>query len=102
MHSIVRSITSLGVAIVEITAKISSKNQITVPAEVRRRLGISASDTIAFVFTEKGTIEVQTPRFDLESILGSIPPLPGASPDFEREIEEATAEEIARLARRRS
>jgi AbrB family looped-hinge helix DNA binding protein len=101
MHSIVRSITSLGVAIVEITAKISSKNQITVPAEVRR-LGISASDTIAFVFTEKGTIEVQTPRFDLESILGSIPPLPGASPDFEREIEEATAEEIARLARRRS
>jgi bifunctional DNA-binding transcriptional regulator/antitoxin component of YhaV-PrlF toxin-antitoxin module len=86
---------------VEITAKISSKNQITVPAEVRR-LGVSASDTIAFVFTEKGTIEVQTPRFDLESILGSIPPLPGASPDFEREIEEATAEEIAHLARRRS
>jgi bifunctional DNA-binding transcriptional regulator/antitoxin component of YhaV-PrlF toxin-antitoxin module len=102
MHSIVRSIAYLGVAMFEITAKISSKNQITVLAEVRRRVGISASDTTAFVFTEKGTIEVQTPRFDLESILGSIPPLPGASPDFEREIEEATAEEIARLARRRS
>jgi antitoxin PrlF len=86
---------------VEITAKLSSKNQITVPAEVRRRLGVGASDTIAFVFTEKGTIEVQTPRFDLESILGSIPPLPGASLDFEREIEEASAEEIKRLGRRR-
>ena len=87
---------------VEITAKISSKNQITVPAEVRRRLGVGASDTIAFFFTESGAIEVQKPCFDLESILGSIPPLPGASLAFEREIEEATAEEIERLARRRS
>jgi antitoxin PrlF len=87
---------------VEITAKISSKNQITVPAEVRRRLGVGASDTIAFFFTESGAIEVQKPCFDLESVLGSIPPLPGASVDFDREIEEATAEEIERLARRRS
>jgi AbrB family looped-hinge helix DNA binding protein len=87
---------------VEITAKISSKNQITVPAEVRRRLGVGASDTIAFFFTEGGAVEVQKPRFGLESILGSIPPLPGASPDFELEIEEATAEEIERRARRRS
>ena len=86
---------------VEITAKISSKNQITVPAEVRRRLGVGASDTIAFFFTQSGAIEVQKPRFDLESILGSIPPLPDASPDFEQEIEEATAEEIERLARRK-
>ena len=86
---------------VEIRAKISSKNQITVPAEVRRRLGVGASDMIAFFFTQSGAIEVQKPRFDLESILGSIPPLPGASPDFEREIEEATAEEIERLARRK-
>lgn len=86
---------------VEITAKISSKNQITVPADVRRRLGVGASDTIAFVFTEDGTVEVRTPRFDLESIFGSIPPIPGASADFEREIEEATAVEIERLGRRR-
>jgi len=86
---------------VERIATISSKNQITVPAEVRRRLGIGASDKIAFVFTADGKIEVRVPRFDLESIIGSLPPLPGTSLDFEREIEEATAEEIERLGRGR-
>lgn len=86
---------------IEIAAKISSKNQITLPAEVRRRLGVSASDTIAFVFTKDGTVEVRTPLYDLESIIGSIPPIPGTSADFEREIEEATAAEIKRLGRRR-
>ena len=67
---------------IEITAKISSKNQITVPAEVRRRLGVGATDRIALVFTENGTVEIQTPRFGLESIFGSVPALPGESPDF--------------------
>jgi antitoxin PrlF len=85
---------------VEITAKISSKNQITVPAEVRRRLGVGASDTIAFFFTQSGAIEVQKPRFDLESIIGSVPALPGESLDFEREIEDATAEEMQRVMQR--
>lgn len=81
---------------IELTAKLSSKNQITVPAAIRRKLGIRASDAIAFVFNESGAIEVRRASFDLESILGSIPPLPGSSPDLEREIREATAEEIAR------
>ena len=85
---------------IEITARISSKNQITLPADVRRRLGVGASDTIAFVFTESGAIEVRKSRFDLESILGSIPALPGQSLDFEREIEEATAEEMQRVMQR--
>jgi AbrB family looped-hinge helix DNA binding protein len=81
---------------IELTAKLSSKNQITVPAAVRRRLGLHASDAIAFVFNEAGAIEVRRANFDLESILGSIPPLRGSSADFEREILEATADEIAR------
>ena len=86
---------------VEITAKISTKNQITLPADVRRRLGVGASDTIAFVFTAEGTVEVRTPRYDLESILGSIKPLPNESIDLDREISEATAAGIERLGRRR-
>ena len=81
---------------VELTARLSSKNQITVPAAVRRRLGVGASDTIAFVFNEGGAIEIRRPRYDLETIIGSVPALPGASVDLEREIADATAEEIAR------
>jgi AbrB family looped-hinge helix DNA binding protein len=99
-YSIVYANASLEISMVEITAKISSKNQITVPAEVRRRLGVGASDRIAFFFTENGTVEVQKPRFDLESIIGSVPALPGESLDFEREIEEATAEEMQRVMQR--
>ncbi len=66
-------------------------------AEVRCRLGVGASDTTAFVFTESGTVEVQTPRHDLELIIGSVPALSGESLDFEREIEEPTAEEMQRV-----
>ena len=69
-----------------LTAKISRKNQITLPAEVRRHLGVGPSDTIAFVFTERGTVEVRKLRFDLESIIGAVPTLSGASLDFEQEI----------------
>ena len=98
--SVVGCIASRTISIVEVTAKISSKNQITVPAEVRRRLGVGASDRIAFFFTENGTVEVQKPRFELESIFGSVPALPGESLDFEREIEEATAEEMQRVMQR--
>ena len=85
---------------VAFTVKISSKNQITLPAEVRRRLGVGASDRIAFVFTENGTVEIQKPRFDLESIMGSVPALAEESLAFEREIAEATAEEMQRVVRR--
>jgi AbrB family looped-hinge helix DNA binding protein len=86
---------------IEILAKISSKNQITLPADVRRRLGVGATDKIAFVLSEDGRVEIRAPRFDLDSIIGSVPPLPDASLDFDREIEEATAEQIARWTRRR-
>jgi AbrB family looped-hinge helix DNA binding protein len=81
---------------IEITAKLSSKNQVTIPADVRRQLGVGASDQITFVLSEDGRVEVKRPRYTLESVLGSVPALPGASADFEREIEEATAAEMAR------
>src|SRR5215211_9268467 len=83
--------------VVEIIAEINSKNQITVPTEVRRRFGVGAFDSIGFFFMKSRAIEVRKPRFDLESIIGSVPALPGASPDFERGMEEATAEEAQRI-----
>jgi bifunctional DNA-binding transcriptional regulator/antitoxin component of YhaV-PrlF toxin-antitoxin module len=83
--------------VIEITARIGRNNRITLPAEVRRHLGVGLSDTIAFVFTERGTVEIYKPRFDLESIIGSVPAIPGASLDFEQEIEAATAEEAQRV-----
>lgn len=82
---------------IEIHATVSSKNQITLPAEVRRRLGIGPANKVAFVFDEGGSVEFRLAKYDIESILGSLPALPNQSDDFEREIEEATAEEMERV-----
>ena len=81
---------------IEIVTTLSSKNQVTIPKDVRERLGIGASDKVSFVLNDEGTVELRRPRYTLDSILGSIRGLPGQTLDLDREIEEATAEEIAR------
>jgi len=73
----------------ELVATISSKGQATIPVEVRQRLGVGASDKIAFVLTDEGTVELRPARFTLESVLGSITALPHESDDLDREIAEA-------------
>ena len=82
-------------------ATMSSKNQITLPAGIRRHLGVGASDTIAFIVGIDGKVEVRRPRYDLESVIGSIPAIPGESLDLKREIEAATEEVMREKARRK-
>lgn len=79
---------------------ISSKGQVTVPADVRRQLGVEAGDRISFVTTDAGTVELHPVRFTLEDALGSIEALPNESIDLDREIEVATEEHVARKMRR--
>ena len=79
---------------------ISSKGQITLPAYVRRHLGLEPSDKISVIVTEDGTVILRRPQFSLESVFGSVPSLPNQSADFEREIEEAMEERAAELVRR--
>lgn len=56
-------------------ATVSSKNQITLPAEVRAALGISAGETIVFdVETEDTSPHVTLRRYPtLDEIAGSVP-----------------------------
>jgi len=88
----------------EHVSTISSKGQVTIPATVRRKLGVGAADKVAFVVTEEGTVELRPARFTLESVLGSIAALPNESVDLDREIAgasaEAAAERMRRMARR--
>lgn len=79
---------------------ISSKGQITIPAEVRRHLGVGASDKISVVITDEGRVELQPVRYTLEDVIASISPLPNESLDLEREIAEAMEDEAIRRARR--
>lgn len=79
---------------------ISSKGQVTVPADVRRQLGVKTGDQLTFVTTDDGTVEVRPVRFTLEDVLGSIEALPGETLDLDREIEAAKEEHLARKMRR--
>ncbi len=81
----------------EIVSTITSKGQVTIPAEVRRHLGLGTGEKIAFVIGPDG-VQVRPVRFRLESVFGSIEPLPGTTTeDFERQIEEASEEAAERV-----
>jgi antitoxin PrlF len=84
------------VSSIEVVATISSKNQVTIPAEVRRRLGIGAADKVSFIVNDDGSVELRPTRYTLDSIIGSIPALIDESADLRQEIEEATRDEIER------
>ncbi len=84
----------------EIVSTISSKGQITIPADVRRHLGVGASDKVTFVIGGDGRVELRPVRYTLESVLGSVKPLPDESPDLDREIDEAMAAEAERIVAR--
>jgi antitoxin PrlF len=56
----------------EIISTISSKGQVTVPAEVRKRLGIKQGDKLSFVIEDEGGVRLAAPRFrDLSSLRGA-------------------------------
>jgi antitoxin PrlF len=75
----------------EFTATMTSKGQVTVPVEVRRRLGLKASDKLTFTIVGD-EMRVRSPRAALEAVLGSIKQLPGTTTeDIERQIDEANA-----------
>jgi len=56
----------------EIISTITSKGQVTIPAEVRRYLGIKTNDKIAFVMDAEGTVRLKVPRYpDIASLRGA-------------------------------
>lgn len=54
---------------------ISSKGQITVPIEVRRRLGVKAGDQVEFVFEEGRTVlrPARSEKSPFAPFVGSLP-----------------------------
>ena len=56
-------------------AKITSKGQLTLPVELRRRMEFQTGDTVAFHVAEDGHVAVRSPRQALEAVLGTLPPL---------------------------
>ena len=56
----------------EIISTITSKGQVTIPAEVRKYLGIKTNDKIAFVIDSEGSVRLRVPRYpDIASLRGA-------------------------------
>lgn len=65
----------------EVIATVTSKGQITIPVEVRRRLGVNTGDQLAFVLADDGSVQVRRPHYltvaELCGAAGTLPePLP--------------------------
>ena len=74
----------------EYTRRMTSKGQVTVPAEVRRKLGLKPGETIIFRIVGD-RVELDRSPMTLEEAFGSVPPL--ATPeDFEAQGREVWEE----------
>jgi antitoxin PrlF len=69
----------------------TSKGQVTIPVEMRRRLGLSPSDKVEFVMDEDDGLTLRLTRArSFLDLKGSIPALPGReTDDFDDLIKEA-------------
>ncbi len=56
----------------EIVSTITSKGQVTIPAEVRKHLGLKTNDKISFVIEDQGGVRLKAPRYpNIASVAGA-------------------------------
>lgn len=58
----------------EITATTTQRNQVTIPAEVRRLLRLNPRDKVTFAIDDSGKVHLEAASFTLESAFGSVTP----------------------------
>ncbi len=80
----------------QITTTITQRGQVTIPAEVRRVLGVKPRDKVAFTI-EDGVVHLAPASFILESAYGSVKPSekPEDFDEVSRIAKEAKAEKAA-------
>ena len=55
------------------TATITSKVQVTIPKDVRSRLGIGAGDRVEFVEIQDGVFQIVAATQDIQALKGIVP-----------------------------
>jgi antitoxin PrlF len=82
----------------QFVSNVTSKGQVTIPAAVRRHLGVGTPDKITFVVEDDGHVVLQPTKFTLHELRGIVPAIPGrTTSDFDDQIEEAMEDEAARV-----
>lgn len=88
----------------EYVATVTSKGQMTLPVEVRRRLGIDAGDRVTIRVGRDGADAELRRLEDVESVFGSIPPPSHLADreqgDFGDLIEAAMSDHVDEFVRR--
>lgn len=86
----------------ELLTVVTRKGQITVPAEIRRALGLKEGDKVAIVLTDpaKGQATLKPARSVAERTFGAVSPRkrPEDFKELRRMFEEGHAEEVLREA----
>ena len=82
----------------QFVSNVTSKGQVTIPAAVRRHLGVATPDKITFVVEDDGHVVLQHTKFTLRELRGIVSAIPGrTTTDFDDQIEEAMDDEAARV-----
>ena len=85
----------------EYVATVTSKGQLTLPAAVRRQLGIEPGDRVTIVVEDENGARLRRVEHDVASVRGLIATPQGLeSEDFDDLIEEAMADHAERIVRR--
>ena len=85
----------------EIIASTTQRNQVTIPAEVRRVLGLKPRDKVAFTVDDHGAVLLKAAPFTLETAFRSVRPVRPLAPeeDIETLIRDAKDEKAERTVR---
>lgn len=83
----------------QITAAVTQRGQVTIPAEVRQKLGVKMPDRVTFVI-DGDEVRIEPTEDLVEKFFGSVKPLPGREhidiDEVYREEMDARADEIVR------
>ena len=84
----------------KIVTTITQRSQVTIPAEVRRVLGVKPRDKVAFTI-QGGGVRLTPAIFSLESAYGSVTPVetPENFEEISQAAKEAKGEKTARALR---
>lgn len=82
----------------QFTTTTTQRNQVTIPAEVRRTLGIKPRDKVAFTVDDDGQVTISAAEFSLETAYGSVKPTPDNRDlnDIIRDAKDEKAEQTVR------
>jgi AbrB family looped-hinge helix DNA binding protein len=83
------------------SATVTSKGQVTVPADIRERLGLKAGDRLDFHLTDSGKLTVvATKRRSILESRDGLPRLTLGRPLTQRDIDDAIGDEMVAQERR--